>query len=124
MVIFLLLFRLNRLEKMNPCHKKTCICKHKDAADQRLWFCYIRSIITLIPSFEISFLQPFSVADQPGLCRDWSESHEDMISRDGVQLAVSLLFMKTKQSQILKYKVMCWLSYIVLLPAAMFHREN
>ena len=109
---------------MSPCHKKTCICEHKGAADQRLGFWYIFNIITLIPSSEISFLQPFSVADQPGLCRDWSESHEDSVSRDGFQLTFSLLFMKTRQSQILKYKVMCWLFYIVLLSAAMFRRES
>ena len=53
-----------------------CICENKDAdqlrgnrkADQRLCFCYIDSTIFLLSKYEISSLQPSSVAVQPGLC--------------------------------------------------------
>ena len=41
--------------------------------DQRLCFCYIDSIDTLLSKSEISSLNPSSVAVQPGLCRTWSE---------------------------------------------------
>ena len=67
-----------------PRHEKPafCICENKDAdqlrsyreADQRLCFCYIDSIIPLIPKSEISNLKPSSVAVQPGLCRTRSET--------------------------------------------------
>ena len=53
-----------------------CICEKKDAdqlrgnreADQRLCFRYTDSTISLLPKYEISILQPSSVAVQPGLC--------------------------------------------------------
>ena len=59
-----------------------CICENKGAdqlrgnreADQRLCFLYTDSIIPLLPKFEISSLYPSSVAVQPGLCRNWSET--------------------------------------------------
>ena len=58
-----------------------CICENKDAeqlryreADQRLCFRYIDSTIPLLSKSEISSLQPFSVAVQPGLCRTRSET--------------------------------------------------
>ena len=59
-----------------------CICDNKDAdqlrgnreADQRLCFRYTDSTIYLLPKYEISSLQPSSVAVQPGLCRTWSET--------------------------------------------------
>ena len=59
-----------------------CICKYKDAdqlrgyreADQRLCFHYTDSTVPLLPKSEISSLQPFSVAVQPGLCQTWSET--------------------------------------------------
>ena len=61
-----------------------CICENKDAdqlrgireADQRLCFRYTDtcSTISLLPKYEISSLQPSSVAVQPGLCRSWSET--------------------------------------------------
>ena len=59
-----------------------CICENKDAdqlrgnreADQRLCFRYTDSTIPLLPKYEISSLQPSSVAVQPGLCRTWSET--------------------------------------------------
>ena len=59
-----------------------CISKNKDAdqlrgnreADQRLCFRYIDSTISFLPKYEISSLQPFSVAAQPGLCGAWSET--------------------------------------------------
>ena len=57
-----------------------CICENKDAdqlrgkreADQRLCFRYTDSTIPLLPKCEISSIQPFSVAVQPGLCRTLS----------------------------------------------------
>ena len=59
-----------------------CICENKDAdqlrgnreADQRLCFRYMDSTISLLPKFQISSLQPSSVAVQPGLCGTWSET--------------------------------------------------
>ena len=59
-----------------------CICENKDAnqlhgnpeADQRLCFHYTDSTIHLFPKYEISSLQPSSVAVQPGLCGTWSET--------------------------------------------------
>ena len=58
------------------------ICENKDAdklrgnreADQRLCFRYTDSTISLLPKYEISSLQPSSVAVQPGLCGTWSET--------------------------------------------------
>ena len=44
------------------------------SADQRLCFRYINSTIPLLSQFEISSLYPSSVAEQPGLCRTWSET--------------------------------------------------
>ena len=52
------------------------ICEIKNAdqlrgnreADQRLCFRYTDSNIALLPKYEISSLQPSSVAVQPGLC--------------------------------------------------------
>ena len=59
-----------------------CICENKDAdqlrgnreADQPLCFRYTESAISLLPKYEISSLQPSSVAVQPGLCQTWSET--------------------------------------------------
>ena len=59
-----------------------CICENKDEdqllgnreADQRLCFRYTDSTIPLLPKYEISSLQPSSVAVQPGLCRTRSET--------------------------------------------------
>ena len=59
-----------------------CICENKDAdqlrgnreADQRLCFRYTDSTVSLLPKYEISSLQPSSVAVQPGLCGTWSET--------------------------------------------------
>ena len=59
-----------------------CICKNKDAdqlrgnreADQRLGFGYTGSTISLLPKYEISSLQPSSVAVQPDLCGTQSET--------------------------------------------------
>ena len=59
-----------------------CICENKDAdqlrgnreADQRLCFRYTDSTISPLPKYEISSLQPSSVAVQPGLCGTWSET--------------------------------------------------
>ena len=59
-----------------------CTCENKDAdqlrgnreADQHLCFHYTDSTISLLPKYEISSLQPSSVAVQPGLCGAWSES--------------------------------------------------
>ena len=59
-----------------------CICENKDAdqlrgnheADQRLCFRFTDSTISLLPKYEISSLQPSSVAVQPGLCGTWSET--------------------------------------------------
>ena len=54
-----------------------CICENKDA-DQlrgnRLCFRYTDSTISLLPKYEISSLQPSSVAVQPGLYGIWSET--------------------------------------------------
>ena len=59
-----------------------CICENKDAdqlrgnrqADQRLCFRYADSTISLLRKYEISSLQPSTVAVQPGLCGTWSET--------------------------------------------------
>ena len=59
-----------------------CICENKDAdqlrgnceADQCLCFRFTDSTIPLLPKYEISSLQPSSVAVQPGLCGTWSET--------------------------------------------------
>ena len=59
-----------------------CICENKNAdqlrgdreADQRLCFRYIYSTFPLFTKSEISSLQPFSAAVQPGLCRIRSET--------------------------------------------------
>ena len=52
-----------------------CICENKDReADQHLCFRYTDSTMSLLPKYEISSLQPSSVAVQPGLCRTWSET--------------------------------------------------
>ena len=59
-----------------------CICENKDAdqlrgnreADQRLCSRYTDSTISLLPKYEISSLQPSSVAVQPDLCGAWSET--------------------------------------------------
>ena len=59
-----------------------CICENKDAdqlrgnrkADQRHCFRYTDSTISLLLKYEISSLQPSSVAVQPGLCGTWSET--------------------------------------------------
>ena len=61
-----------------------CRCENKDAdqlrgnreADQRLCFRYTDSTISLLPKYEISRLQPSSVAVQPGLCWTWSETRK------------------------------------------------
>ena len=58
-----------------------CICENKDAdqlrgnreADQRLCFRYTDSTISLLAKYEISSLQPSSLAEQPGLCGTWLE---------------------------------------------------
>ena len=57
------------------------ICENKDVdqlrgnrdADQRLCFHYTDRTILLLPKYEISSLQPLSVAVQPGLCGTRSE---------------------------------------------------
>ena len=59
-----------------------CTCVKKDAdqlrgnrkADQRLCFRFIESTIPLLSKSEISSLQPYSLAVQPGLCRTRSET--------------------------------------------------
>ena len=59
-----------------------CICENKDTdqlhcsreAEQRLCFHYIDSTIPLVPKYEISSLQPSSVAVQPSLCRTRSKT--------------------------------------------------
>ena len=59
-----------------------CICENKDAdqlrgnreADQHLCFRYTDSTIPLLSKSNISSLLPSSVAEQPGLCRTWSET--------------------------------------------------
>ena len=59
-----------------------CICENKDAdqlrgnreANQGLYFRYTDSKISLLPKYEISSLQPSSVAVQPDLCGTRSET--------------------------------------------------
>ena len=59
-----------------------CICENKDAdqlrsncaADQRLCFRYTDSTIPLLPTSEISSLEPSSVAVQPKLCQTLLET--------------------------------------------------
>ena len=66
-------------------HEKTnifCICENKNAdqmrsncaADQHLCFRYTDSTIPLLSKPEGSSLCQSSVAVQPGLCRNWSET--------------------------------------------------
>ena len=58
------------------------ICENKGAdqlrchraADRHLCFCYIDSIIPLLPKSKISSLLPSSVPVQPRLCLTWSET--------------------------------------------------
>ena len=45
-------------------------CGNREA-DRRLCFRYTDSTIPLLPIYEITSLQPSSVAVQPGLCRTW-----------------------------------------------------
>ena len=67
-----------------------CICENKDAdqlrgnreADRCLCFRYTDSTIPLLPIYEITSLQPSSVAVQPGLCRTWSKTPEDRFSHN------------------------------------------
>ena len=66
-----------------------CICENKGAdqlhgnseADQCLCFPYTDSTIPLLPTSEISSLQPSPVVVQPGLCQTWSETPEDRFSQ-------------------------------------------
>ena len=59
-----------------------CICENKDTdqlrgnreADQRLCFHYMNSTIPLLSKSEISSLEPYFMAIQPGLCGTWSET--------------------------------------------------
>ena len=58
-----------------------CICENKDAdqlpgnwATEPRLFCYIHSIIPLLPQSEILSLYPTSVAVQLSLCQTWSET--------------------------------------------------
>ena len=59
-----------------------CLCENKDAdqlrgyreADLRLCFCYMDSIVPLLPNSEISSLKLSSVTVQPGLCGTWLET--------------------------------------------------
>ena len=59
-----------------------CICENKEAdqlrgnceADQHLCFRYRDSTIPLCRKSEISIILAYSVAVQPGLCRNWSET--------------------------------------------------
>ena len=59
-----------------------CICVNNDAdqlrgnreADPRLCFRYTDSTIPLLSKYKISSLEPSSVAVQPGLCQNWSET--------------------------------------------------
>ena len=68
-----------------------CICENKDAdqlrgnreADRRLCFRYTDSTIPLLPIYEITSLQPSSVAVQPGLCRTWSKTPKTDFSQRG-----------------------------------------
>ena len=68
-----------------------CICENKDAdqlrgkreADQRLCFRYTDSTISLLPKYEISSLQPSSVAVQPGLCQTRLETRTLVFSCRG-----------------------------------------
>ena len=68
-----------------------CICENKDTdqlggnreADQRLCFRYTDSKISLLPKYNISSLQPSSVAVQPGLCGTWSETRRPVFSQRG-----------------------------------------
>ena len=84
---------VNWLEQyLNSCHysylspvvrrPSFCICENKDAdqlrgnreADRGLCFRYTDSAISFLPKYEISSLQPSSVAVQPVLCQTWSET--------------------------------------------------
>ena len=68
-----------------------CICENKDAdqlrgnreADQRLCFRYTDSTISLLPKYEISSLQPSSVAVQPGLCGPGRKPRRPVFSERG-----------------------------------------
>ena len=66
-----------------------CICENKDADQLRgnrdgsaPSFRYTDSAIPLLPKFEITSLQPSSVAVQPGVGRTWSETPKDRFSHN------------------------------------------
>ena len=71
-----------------------CICKNKDAdqlhgnreADQRLCFRYKDSTISLLPKYEISSLQPSSVAVQPDFMWDLVGIPEHRFSHNETQI--------------------------------------
>ena len=73
-----------------------CICENKDTdqlrgnreADQRFCFRYTDSTISLLRKYEISSLQPSSVAVQPGLCGTWSETPKTGFLRTRLSLVV------------------------------------
>ena len=73
-----------------------CICQNKDAdqlrcnrkADQRLCFRYTDSTIPLLPIYEISSLQPYSVAVQPGFVSDQVGNPEDWFSHNEAHIVL------------------------------------
>ena len=79
-----------------------CKCENKDAyklrgnreADQRLCFRYTDRTIPLLPTSEISSLEPSSVAVQPGLCGTRSETPKTGFLTMGLILDVLMLFQK------------------------------
>ena len=84
-----------------------CICGKKDAdqlrddraADQRLYFRYIDSTITVLSKFKVSSLLPSSVVVLPGLCRTWSET-----SKTGF-LAMLLIYWKALKVRYWRYSL-------------------
>ena len=84
-----------------PHREKTvfCICENKDAdqlrgnreADQRLCFRYTDSKIPLLSKSKIASLSPSSVAEQPGLCRTWSETPKTGFSQNEAHIMLLVL---------------------------------
>ena len=73
-----------------------CIYENKDAdqvrgnreADHRLCFRYTDSTVHLLRKSEISSISSSSVAVQPGLCRNWSETSKDRVSHNEINICI------------------------------------
>ena len=58
------------------------VCEHTCSLISTFVICYLDSIIPLLALAKLSRPWLFSVAKQPGLSLTWSQTPEDMFSRD------------------------------------------